>query len=143
VQIKKLALLSFDYDYTNYSMAQFSKASDGYNYSNENQSINDILKPTSNFRFGAEFRVNSNIYLRGGYSYYGKAFNTTEVNKNLDYKGPSFGFGFRQQKFYFDMAYSLLSGTSDYYMYNDPPYLNPTTIKTTRTSVTATLGFKF
>jgi hypothetical protein len=143
VQIKKLAMLSFDYDYTNYSMAQFSKASDGYNYSNENQSINDVLKPTSNFRFGAEFRVNSNIYLRGGYSYYGKAFNTTEVNKNLDYKGPSFGFGFRQQKFYFDMAYSLLSGTSDYYMYNDPGYLNPTTIKTTRTSVTATLGFKF
>lgn len=141
VQVKKLALLSLDYDYVNYSMAQFSKASDNYNYSNENQSIKDILKSASNLRFGAEFRI-SNIYLRGGYSYYGKAFNSAEPNKDLDYKGPSFGFGFRQQKFYFDMSYSMLSGSGKYYMY-DAPDLNAATIKTSRSTVTATLGFKF
>jgi long-subunit fatty acid transport protein len=142
VQIKKLALLSLDYDYVNYSMAQFSKASDGYNYSNENQSIKDILKSTSNVRLGAEFRI-SNIYLRGGYSYYGKAFKSTEPNKNLNYQGPSIGFGFRQQRFYFDMAYSRLSGTSKYYMYDDPGYLDPASITTSRNTITATLGFKF
>ncbi len=142
VQLKKLALFSAEYEYVNYSMAQFSKASDDYNYSNENQSIKDILKPASNLRFGTEFRI-SNVYLRAGYSYYGKAFNSVEPNKNLDYKGPSFGFGFRQQKFYFDIAYSLLSGTGKYYMYNDPGYLNAATIKTSRSTITATIGFKF
>jgi hypothetical protein len=142
VQIKKLALLSLDYDYVDYSMAQFSKASDDYNYTDENQSIRDILKSTSNLRFGAEFRI-GNIYLRGGYSYYGKAFNSSEPNKYLDYKGPSLGFGFRQQKFYFDISGSKLSGTSKYYMYNDPGYLDATTIETSRITVSATLGFKF
>jgi hypothetical protein len=142
VQVKKFALLSADYEYVDYSMAQFSKASDSYNYSAENQSIKDILKSTSNLRLGAEFRI-SNVYLRGGLSYYGKAFNSLEPNKNLDYFGPSLGFGFRQQKFYFDMAFSMLSGTSSYYMYNDPGYLTAATIKTSRTTVTATIGFKF
>jgi hypothetical protein len=142
VQIRKLALLSLDYDYVNYRMAQFSKASDDYNYTNENQGIRDILKSTSNLRFGAEFRIN-NVYLRGGYSYYGKAFNSSETNKSLDYKGPSFGFGFRQQKFYFDMAYSLLAGSGKYYMYDDPGYLYAASIKTSRTTITATVGFKF
>jgi hypothetical protein len=141
-QIKKLALLSADYEYLDYRMAQFSKASDSYNYSNENQGIKDILKSASNLRFGAEFRLSS-LYLRTGYSYYGKAFSSAEPNNSLNYNGPSFGIGFRQKFFYFDMAYTTLSGTSKYYMYNDPGYLEPATIKNTRNTFTATMGFKF
>jgi hypothetical protein len=142
VQIKKLAIISADYEFVDYKMARFSKASDNYDYYNENQGIKDILKSATNLRFGAEFRL-SNIYLRGGYSYYGKAFNSNEINKDLNYSGLSFGIGMRQQNFYFDLAYTGLSSSSKYYMYNDPPYLEPATIKTLKNSFAATMGFKF
>jgi hypothetical protein len=142
LQIKKLALVSADYEFVDYRMSQFSKASDNYDYYNENQSIKDILKSTSNIRLGAEFRL-SNVYLRGGYSYYGKAFKSGEANKNLDYNGLSFGIGMRQQSFYFDMAFTTLSGKSEYYMYNDPGYLQAATITNTKNSFTATMGVKF
>jgi hypothetical protein len=141
-KIKKFALLSADYEFVDYRIAKFSQASDSYDYSAENDGIKSILKSTSNLRFGAEFRINS-IYLRGGYSHYGKAFNSNEDNKDLAYNGFSCGIGMRQQNFYFDIGGTLLSGTSKYYMYNDPPYLEAATIKTSRTSFAATIGFKF
>ena len=142
LQIKKLAIISADYEYVDYRMSKFSNASDDYPYYDENQGIKNILKSSSNFRLGAEYRL-SNIYLRGGYSYYGKAFNANEDNKNLDYNALSFGVGMRQQSFYFDLAYTALAGTSKYYMYNDPGYLEPATIKSVKSTFAATMGFKF
>ena len=141
-QIKKFALLSLDYEHLNYSKTRFGNASDSYDYSNENQDIQSILKAANNFRFGAEFRIDK-YYLRTGYSYYGKAFKASEVNKDLFYQGVSFGLGMRQQNFYVDMAYSVLFGTSKYYMYNDPPYLAPASINSSKNSFTLTMGVKF
>jgi hypothetical protein len=140
-QIRKVAIISVDYEYVNYSMSRFSNASDNYDYYAENQGIKDILKSASNIRVGAEYRIN-NVYLRGGYSYYGSAFKSTEINNNLDYNALSFGIGMRQQNFYFDLAYSALSGTSKYYMYNDSN-LQPASIITARNTFVATIGFKF
>jgi long-subunit fatty acid transport protein len=142
VQIKKLALISADYEIIDYRMSRFSKASDDYNYYDENQSIKNILKTTSNLRLGAEFRLN-NIYLRSGYSYYGKAFNANEDNKDLNYNALSFGFGMRQKNFFFDMAFTTLSATSKYYLYNDPGYLDPAAIKKVKNTFAATFGVKF
>lgn len=142
VQIKKDALLSADYEFVDYSMARLSRGSDGYNFFNENRGIQDILKSSSNLRFGAEYRINT-IYLRGGYAYYGKAFKPAEINADTKYNGLSFGVGFRQSNFYFDLGYSNLSGSMKYLMYDDPGYLEPTTIKTVKNTFTATIGFKF
>jgi hypothetical protein len=141
-QIKKLAIISADYEYVDYRMSQFSRAADNQNYSNENSSIKEMFKSTSNLRFGAEFRL-SNLYLRGGYSYYGKVFKPAEENKNLDYNALSCGIGMRQQNFYLDLAYTALSSTRQYYMYYDPPYLEPATIKTVKSNFALTMGFKF
>lgn len=142
LMLKKLAIFSADYEIIDYRMARLSHASDDYNYDNENQSINDVLKTTSNIRLGAEFRI-SNIYLRGGYGYYGKAFKPGEVNKDLAYNSISCGIGFRQESFFFDLAYTNLSNTQKYLMYNDPGYLQPASITTAKNSITATIGFKF
>jgi hypothetical protein len=141
-QIKKLAIISADYEYVNYRMSHFSKAIDNESYSAENGDIKDMFKPASNLRLGAEFRI-SNVYLRGGYSYYGKAFRSGTDNKDLDYNTLSFGIGMRHQNLYFDLACSTLSSTSKFYMYNDPQYLDPSTIKTRKSTVAATIGFKF
>jgi hypothetical protein len=142
IQIKKLAIISADYEFVDYSTSKFSKASDNYDYYNENIGIKDIYKSASNFRLGAEFRV-KNYYFRGGYSYYGKAFKPGDTNENLDYSAFSCGIGMRQQSFFFDLSYSLLSSTRDYFMYNDPPYLQAAVIESSKNTFAATLGFKF
>jgi hypothetical protein len=141
-QIKKLAILSADYELVDYSMSRFSNAIDNQGFSTENGDIRDNYKSASNLRFGAELRL-SNLYLRGGYSYYGKAFKPSTDNKNLDYNSVSFGVGFRQQNFYFDLGCAMLSSNRLYFMYSDPGYLESAAIATTRNTFTATFGYKF
>jgi long-subunit fatty acid transport protein len=141
-QIKKFAIISADYEFVDYRMSQFSRAIDNINYSSENRSIKDMYKSASNIRVGGELRL-SNIYLRGGYSYYGKAFKPGEDNKALDYNSVSCGIGMRQQNFYLDLSYIALNSTRLYYMYSDPGYLEPATIRTARNTFAVTLGFKF
>lgn len=141
-QIKKRAIISADYEFVDYSMSHFSKAIDDVNYSDENNEISDVYKSASNLRLGAELRL-SNIYLRGGYSYYGKAFKSDTDNKDLDYNSVSFGIGFRQQNFYLDLGCAMLSSNRLYFMYSDPGYLEPAAVKTARNTFTATFGYKF
>jgi hypothetical protein len=142
IQIKKIAILSADYEYVDYSAARFSQPSTYYDYSNENSSIKEILKATSNLRFGGELRYKT-VYFRGGYGYYGKAFNSSEPNKDLDYNSYSAGIGYRQQNMYFDFAFTTLSSTSKYYMYRDEPYLQPATMHNVKNTFALTMGFKF
>lgn len=142
LQIQKRAIISADYEYVDYSMTHFSNAIDKQNFSNENSDIREMYKSASNLRLGAELRL-SNIYLRGGYSYYGKAFQKDTDSKDLDYNSLSFGIGFRQQNFYLDLACTALSSKRLYYMYSDQGYLDPATIKTMRNTFTATFGYKF
>jgi hypothetical protein len=142
VQLGKIGILSADYEYVNYNAARFSNASDSYNYSNENGSIQNSLKSTNNLRFGAEFRINS-LYLRGGYGFYASAFKPGEVNQDLSYNTFSGGIGFRQQSFYIDLAYVNQSSYSKYFMYDDPPYLQAATIHSVKNLFTTTFGFRF
>lgn len=142
LQLRKLAIVSLDYEFTDYRMARFSKASDDYNYYDENETIKNSLKTASNIKLGAEFRF-SNLYIRGGYGLYGSAFAGDELNKSLNYTSVSFGVGFRQQNFFFDLAFANLSHTMKYMMYYDPEYLDPANITSSRNTFTGTLGFKF
>jgi hypothetical protein len=142
VQLGKLGIISADYEFVDYSKARFSRASDNYNYSNENQSIQSVLKSTSNLRFGAEVRLNQ-FYLRGGYGFYGPAFKQGEVNQDLSYNTISGGIGFRQQSFYIDLAFVNQSSYRKYFMYDDPPYLQPATIHSMKNLFTTTFGFRF
>jgi len=141
-QIKKLAIISADYEFVDYRMSQFSNAIDNQSYADENSDIRDMFKSASNLKLGVEFRFNI-IYLRGGYGHYGKAFNQNADNKDLDYNSYSFGIGIRQQNFYFDMGFIALSSSGKYYMYDDPSYLEPVTIKTNKDTFAMTAGFKF
>jgi hypothetical protein len=142
LQIKKFALLSADYEYVDYSTARFSET--GEDYTNENNQIKNSLKPTSNIRFGGEFRV-SNLYLRAGYGFYGKSFSSTEDNANLDYNTISFGAGIREQNISIDFAFTNYKYSQKYILYPvdagvDLAVANLNTIKN---MFTLTFGYKF
>ena len=141
VQLMKTATISVDYEMVDYGMTRFSKASDDYQYYDENQSIKDIFRQAHNIRAGAEYRLGG-LYFRGGYGLYGTAFNSSEVNSDNFHTSLSGGLGFRQSGFYIDLAYTRLTNQMKYYMYN---YYNvdPVTIETGRNTLIATLGLRF
>lgn len=144
IQIKKIALLSADYEFVDYSSARFSQTGDGYDYSLKNSEIKSTLKSTSNFRLGGEVRLN-NLYLRTGYGYYGKPFGPNEDNANLDYRTLSVGAGLREQNLSIDFAFTNFKYSQVYFLYPvdmgvDPAAVNLGTIKN---MFTLTIGYKF
>ena len=142
LQIGKMGIISGDYEYVDYSTAKFSKASDGYDYYNENQDIKDVFSSAHNIRLGGEMRLNSMFYLRGGYSFYGSGFATGEDNADNNYSVYSGGLGFRQSKFYFDLTYALRHNSQAYFMYGYPT-LDPVDLTYNRHMISATVGMKF
>jgi len=144
IQIKKFALLSADYEFVDYNMAKFSQTGDGFNYSAKNDSINANLQSTSNFRVGGEFRFNK-LYLRSGYSYYGKPFQHNNVNADMDYNSISGGIGFREKGFSLDFGYTHLSSSQVYFLYTVPKGVETAkaNISTNQNMFTITFGYKF
>ena len=143
-QIQKVALLSADYEFVDYSMAKFSQTGDNYNYSEKNTAINNTLKSASNFRVGGEFRFNK-LYLRSGYGYYGKAFRSGDDNANMDYNSISGGIGFREMNFSLDFGYTHLSSSQVYSLYALDENFEPANAKinTNQNMFTLTFGYKF
>ena len=144
LQIQKVAILSADYEFVDYSTAKFSETGDNYDYSTKNMNIRNTLKPTSNIRLGGEYRLNK-LYLRGGYSYYGKAFKAGEDNQNLNYTSFSCGLGYREQNVSMDFAFTNYSYTQKYVLYpvdnnTDPAVAN---LSALRNQFTFTLAYKF
>ena len=140
-QVGSLALLSADYEFVDYSTAKLKDGIDGYNFTNENSDIKSELQNTGNLRLGAEFHVGS-MYLRGGYRYYGSAFQSGTLNEDKHYSGYSLGIGYRQNPFYIDFAFSGLVSKEQYMMYADS-YLDPASIRTNQNTFSATIGLKF
>ena len=141
-QLKKLALFSADYEYVDYSSAKFSETGDGFDYSEKNLAIRNSLKSANNFRLGAELRKN-NLYLRGGYAYYGKALKPGDVNQDLDYSSFSLGGGFREQNISVDFAYTRLMNSQNYILYSSNAGTLETNLDANRNMFTVTFGYKF
>jgi hypothetical protein len=144
VQIQKIALLSADYEFVDYSSARFSETGDDYDFSEKNMAIKNSLKSASNLRLGAEFRLNK-LYLRTGYGYYGKAFKSGEDNSNLDYSSLSLGAGFREQNFSIDFAYTNFRYSQEYFLYPVDATVQAASanLSTVRNMFTLTLAYKF
>lgn len=144
IQIKKIGLISADYEFADYSSARFFETGDNYDYTDKNSEIRNSLKATHNFRIGGELRLNQ-LYLRTGYGYYGKAFTSSEDNHNLDYSSLSFGIGFREQRVSLDLGYTNFMYDQKYYLYPLADFYDPALarLNVNKNMFTLTLGYKF
>ncbi|MGA1977330.1 MAG: hypothetical protein ABSG89_05670 [Bacteroidales bacterium] len=142
VQIGKIALISADYEFVDYSSAKFSDASDGYDYTETNQEITSTLTTANNIRLGAELRI-KNLYLRGGYSYYGSAWKNGELNQDQHYNSFSCGLGFRAQNVFADFSFTTLANNENYLMYSSSAGDAQSSLNLIRNMFTLTLGYKF
>ena len=142
IQLKKLGLVSIDYEFVDYSTARFSDTGDDYNYSKKNSVIKSTLRSSSNLRLGAEFRI-SRFYLRGGYGYYGKAWEKDDLNSGLDYQSISVGGGFREQNVFVDFSYTRLMNNQNYILYGSSAETLMANMDVDRNLFAVTFGYKF
>jgi hypothetical protein len=138
----KIALISADYEYVDYSSAKFrSRSVYDYDFYNENNAIRDKYTATQNIRLGTEIRF-GHFAIRGGYALYGSPFKPG-INdaEKFYYTG---GFGFRDKNFYIDLAFVRSESKEDYYLYNSE-YVgtNPASTQLITNNVMLTVGLRY
>jgi long-subunit fatty acid transport protein len=124
-QFGKKGLISFDYEYVDYSKTKLRKGEDGYNFAPENQDINDIYKPVSNIHIGGEYRATDALSLRAGYESFGNPYKSTvdgiiQPNTNFKFNTINAGLGYRFENVSVDLSYSLGDRTHYMYIYQIP-----------------------
>ncbi len=141
-QLGRVAIISADYEYMDYSEANFdSRGATDYTLLDQNDRIKEVLTAAHNIRAGAELHLGP-MYLRGGASFYDSPYKSTEINNenwNITVNG---GLGFRSKNVFFDLAYSMRVQEYTYYLYI-PEDVNGAKIEERQHQVAATLGFRF
>lgn len=142
----KFLIISGDLEFVDYSTMRMKDKSGNYGYEDVNDNIRTIYTNALNLKLGSEVKLGS-YYLRGGFAYLDSPFAEGEENVDaftLCYSG---GFGFRNDKFFFDMSYQYGNSDDRMYLYvvdiadlYDAPVAN-LDHKTHR--VTTTFGFRF
>ena len=143
--IGKKGLVSIDYEVVDYSTAKLRDGGGNYQFTNENNDINEAYKSVGNLHIGGEYRLTNNFSLRAGYENYPSAFNknafnTTQLNSDADYSSVSAGLGIKQGNFYIDMAYKHDISKEYNTLYSGSDFAK---FDTTRDNLIMTLGFKF
>ncbi|WP_321516785.1 outer membrane protein transport protein [Marinifilum fragile] len=146
--LKKRLILSADYELIDYSKAKFYDGDNGedFNGTPDNPDTNDIIKAsyqsTGNLRTGLEFRATPNFSLRAGYAKMGNSFKVSGADDSFDvFSG---GFGFRQNNFFMDLAYSYADVENQFVYYSTPDFASDQIKENNKKhEVKVTFGFKF
>lgn len=135
-------VINVDYEIVDYSSTRLSVESGpgvGADFSTENRSIKDNFVMTQNLRIGTEIRLDP-FRVRLGYRLQGNAL---QDKFNADYSSTIYsgGIGIKENDYYFDMAYSLKTYSSQTIIDADQNTLASTSLKDHY--ITFTLGVRF
>jgi len=136
--IGKYGFISGDVDYIDYTTTHIS-SNDSYSADFDNSNIKALYRSTLNAHIGAEARLNSMLYLRGGYGIQGSPLKTN----GSDIKTISGGIGVRFGKYYVDATYMHLSGSQTVYPYEIGTNSPGANLKKTNNNAFLTLGYSF
>ncbi len=137
--IGQIALISLDYEYVDYSSAKIE--SETNRFSDENNAIKVLYKPSSNIKAGGEIRF-SPIYFRAGYAFYGSPYALVDPNANEHHSVFSGGIGVRSRSTFVDLGISRNSFDQAYYMYKSQ-VANGAVISSDANKLLLTVGFRF
>lgn len=141
VFIGKYGFISGDVEYIDYATAHLS-SNDSYDASvRDNPNIKDLYRSTVNVHVGAEARVTSMFYLRGGYSLQGNPLKDTNIGDNL--KTVTGGIGIRFGSYFVDATYAHLSGSQTIFPYEVGATSPAASLKKTNDNGYLTLGYRF
>lgn len=136
--IGKYGFISGDIDYIDYTTTHIS-SNDSYTADFDNGNIKALYRSTVNARVGAEARLNSMFYLRGGYSIQGSPLK----QNGSDIKTVTGGIGVRFGSYYVDATYAHLSGNQTVYPYEVGAASPSAALKKTNNNAFLTLGYAF
>lgn len=126
-------LISAEYNFIHYPGMKFHHDGSTKNYEFENSTIEALYNSGHVLKVGAEYKLNQNVALRGGYAHYttpfdnsyqqGKSLSLNTANTHTGYFNQfernyiSAGVGYRTNTWFFDFAYTLKLANDDYYPY--------------------------
>lgn len=134
--IGKVGVVSADYEYVNYALAKLR--SRNYSFDTENANVRNRLNWAGNIRIGTEWRLGA-VSLRGGFAINGNPY---KVGYNFDNTRYSLGAGYRLDRFFVDLTYSLNRLVDAYEVY-DVSYTPLAETVTLEHNIIATVGFRF
>ncbi len=117
--IGKVALVSADYEFIDYTSARLRGVE--YGFSNENAAISNKYSATQNIRIGGEYKI-GNFAVRGGYAMFGSPFASSINDGEITYF--TGGLGYREKNFFVDLAYVRSVSDEDYYLYYSEKAVN-------------------
>ncbi|MDG1914675.1 MAG: hypothetical protein P8I55_08805 [Crocinitomix sp.] len=143
--LQKFGSIGMEVEYVDYSSASLKsrRYSDSpYDFIGENMQIENLYKSAFNYKIGAEARINSQTYLRGGFALYDSPYEAEKGNQQyptLFYTG---GAGYNWGKVYIDAACVLKRSKADYYAYDPTINGSMATIDQTNLNFKFTLGLR-
>jgi len=138
VVLKKVGIISVDYEFIDYSYSRLGSSSNDYFYTEENRAIREMYRKTGNLHIGAEYKF-GDFSFRGGYAMYGSPYESDQVNADAFHRSISGGIGYRSNNFSLDLVIVNTSHEENYFLY----YENPAILKSTTNRILATFGFRF
>lgn len=136
--LAKQGLIGVDYEFTDYSKAMFGSTEFPGFVNQVNNEIRDLYTASHNIRVGAEYRIDP-FALRAGYNFLSNPYKFN----NGAIQNVSVGFGFRDEDIFFDLAYSIsILDNNNFHMYN-PAYIDPASLSFRKSTILATIGFRF
>jgi hypothetical protein len=136
--IGKYGFISGDVDYIDYKTTHLS-TSDDYTADFDNANIKALYRSTINARVGAEARITSMFYLRGGYAIQGSPLK----ENGSDIKTVSGGLGVRFGQYFIDATFAHLSGSATVYPYEIGAASPSAVLNKTNNNGFLTLGYTF
>jgi len=153
--------VSAEYVYRNFQGMKMTDV-DGYNFSDVNSDIDNMLDAVNTFKIGAEYRLTNNFSLRAGFANVSsvtnseaqKVLSSTTVRTDTEYfthnktNYITAGMGYRENNWYVDMAYTNRLLDEDYHAFNTNGFnetyqVAPASVKTTNHRLVFTVGLRF
>ncbi len=116
-------MLTADVDYLDYGTSKLK--SEEFSFSDANNDIRDLLKPSLNIRIGTEWRFRQ-YHIRGGAAYYGSPYGFGEKYGSSQKLALGIGYATTEEVLWWDFAYELsrsVIGYTPYQCYVDGAYL--------------------
>lgn len=145
VVLRKYGSIGAEVEFVNYPsawLAAIKNSEAPYLFYQENLQIQNLYQTGINYKLGAELRLSSQLYARGGFAYYQSPYRENKgnaLNPTLFYTA---GLGYNWGKVYVDVAGVLQNSTNAYYAYDPTINGSKSTINETNFRFLVSLGIR-
>lgn len=141
---KKIGIVSADVEYVGYRNMNVKDVNDTRWSSDQQRAIQDVYKDVINFKVGSEIRL-ENFRVRGGVNYLADPYANQSNNLDRSETFVTLGGGFRNDRFFVDIAGVFNTFNSAYtpYTLSNPEDYASANLKTNRNNFVISLGAFF